>query len=102
MVSRSVRKFEAEKVRKSFHICGFDAMGKEVPRAELHSRLLEVMDVEEDGPLPEDPDSGDESDDPECAEAPMKCLTTTINTIPIGMKRNRMRMMISESSIIIS
>ena len=68
MVSRSVRKFEAEKVRKSFHICGFDAMGKEVPRAELHSRLLEVMDVEEDGPLPEDPDSGDESDDPECAE----------------------------------
>ena len=68
MVSRSVRKFEAEKVRKSFHICGFDAMGKEVPRAELHSRLLEVMDVEEDGPLSEDPDSCDESDDPECAE----------------------------------
>jgi hypothetical protein len=47
MVSRSARKFEVDSVRRSFHICSFEAMGQGVPREELHSRLREAFNAGE-------------------------------------------------------
>jgi len=43
MVSQSVRSLSQESIKKSFRVCGIAAEGEEVPEAELHSRLKQML-----------------------------------------------------------
>ncbi|MCP4347845.1 MAG: hypothetical protein GY795_20270 [Desulfobacterales bacterium] len=66
IVSRAVSKITPEMVHKSFRVCEIDANGAPVPRADLHSRLLEMINPDREM-LPLDSD-GDICDDSEHEE----------------------------------